>query len=72
MYKRQGDNKSVDLSFSTQVGSSDDMRNGLYIYGSEAKDRFGDGKTDGLPPTWTGVDGSTLDAVDGHLFGYRP
>ena len=65
-----GDNKSVDVSFSTQVGSSDDMRNGLYIYGSEARNRVG-GVTDGLPPAWTGVDGSTLDAIDGYLFGYR-
>ena len=66
-----GDNKSVDLTFTTQIGSSDDMENGLYIYGSEAKDRVKQGETDGLPPAWTGVGGQTIDAIDGYLFGYR-
>jgi len=66
-----GDNKSVDLTFTTQIGSSDDMENGLYIYGSEAKDRVKQGETNGLPPAWTGVGGQTIDAVDGYLFGYR-
>ena len=63
-----GDNKSVDLSFTTQVGSADDMRNGLYIEGSEDA---GSAAIAGVPPAWTGVDGSTIDPIDGYLFGYR-
>lgn len=66
-----GDNKSVDLTFSTQIGSSDDMENGLYVYGSESMNRVKQGENDGLPPAWTGVGGQTIDAVDGYLFGYR-
>jgi hypothetical protein len=62
-----GDNKSVDLTFNTQIGSSDDMRNGLYIYGSESVLSA----NNGLPPAWTGLNGSTIDAIDGYLFGYR-
>ena len=65
-----GDNKTVDLVFSTQVGSSDDARNGLYISGSEAAKGSWKGK--GLPPAWTGIGGQTLDAASGYLFGYRP
>jgi hypothetical protein len=63
-----GDNKSVDLSFTTQVGSSDDMKRGLYIEGSEDA---GSAAIAGVPPAWTGVDGSTIDPIDGYLFGYR-
>ena len=65
-----GDNKTVDLVFSTQVGSSDDQLNGLYISGSEAAKGSFEGK--GLPPAWTGIGGQTLDAASGFLFGYRP
>jgi hypothetical protein len=65
-----GDNKTVDLVFSTQVGSSDDQKNGLYISGSEAAKGSFEGQ--GLPPAWTGVGGQTLDAASGFLFGYRP
>ena len=65
-----GDNKTVDLVFSTQVGSSDDQQNGLYISGSEAAKGSFEGK--GLPPAWTGIGGQTLDAASGFLFGYRP
>lgn len=65
-----GDNKTVDLVFSTQVGSSDDQRNGLYISGAEAAKGSFEGK--GLPPAWTGIGGQTLDAASGFLFGYRP
>lgn len=61
-----GDNKTVDLTFSTQVGGADDMHNGLFIYGKESADGNA-----GLPPAWTGVNGSTEDAVSGYLFGYR-
>ena len=70
-----GDNKSVDLVFSTQVGSSDDSANGLYISGSEARDRSQDPATAdiaGLPPAWTGIGGQTTGAISGYLFGYRP
>jgi hypothetical protein len=63
-----GDNKSVDLTFTTQIGSSDDMRNGLYIEGSEDANAA---DIKGVPPAWTGVDGSTIDPIDGYLFGYR-
>lgn len=65
-----GDNKTVDLVFSTQVGSSDDQLNGLYISGKEA--RMGSHQGKGLPPAWTGIGGQTLDAASGFLFGYRP
>lgn len=62
-----GDNKSVDLTFTTQIGSSDDMKNGLYMLGSESRLSA----NGGLPPAWTGVGGTTMEAVDGYLFGYR-
>lgn len=62
-----GDNKTVDVVFSTQVGGADDPANGLFIYGKEST---GDSK--GLPPAWTGLNGSTEEAVSGYLFGYRP
>ena len=43
-----GDSKTVDLVFSTQVGSSDDQKNEkLYISGSEAAEGSFEGK--GLP-----------------------
>lgn len=65
-----GDNKTVDLVFATQVGSSDDQENGLYISGKEAAEGSHQGR--GLPPAWTGIGGQTLDAASGYLFGYRP
>lgn len=68
-----GDNKSVDLTFTAQIGSSDDMVRGLYISGSEAGHPVtnpGNGN-EGLPPAWTGIGGQTTGAVDGYLFGYR-
>ncbi len=61
-----GDNKTVDLTFTTQIGGADDLHNGLFIYGKESTDG-----NEGLPPAWTGVNGSTEDAVSGYLFGYR-
>ena len=61
-----GDNNTVDLTFTTQVGGADDMHNGLFIYGKESTEGNG-----GLPPAWTGLNGSTEEAVSGYLFGYR-
>ena len=57
-----GDNKSVDLTFTAQVGSSDDPSNGLYISGKEAS------TNNGLPPAWTGSNGKV---GDGAVLGYR-
>ena len=59
-----GDNKSVDLTFTAQVGSSDDPSNGLYISGKEA-----DSSNNGLPPAWTGSDGQVN--IGSPLY-YRP
>lgn len=61
-----GDNKTVDLTFTTQVGGADDPNNGLFIYGKESTQGNG-----GLPPAWTGLNGDTENAVSGYLFGYR-
>ena len=61
-----GDNKSVDLTFTAQIGGADDLANGLFISGKEANE---DNK--GLPPAWTGVGGQTTGAASGYLFGYR-
>tara|TARA_B100000989_G_scaffold153083_3_gene114205 strand:- start:3406 stop:4968 length:1563 start_codon:yes stop_codon:yes gene_type:complete len=66
-----GDNKSVDLTFTTQIGSSDDMVRGLYISGAEAGSTATNQGISGLPPAWTGVGGQTTGAADGFLFGYR-
>lgn len=66
-----GDNKSVDLTFTTQIGSSDDMAKGLYISGMEAGDPDTNKGVAGFPPAWTGVGGQTTGAADGFLFGYR-
>jgi len=41
-----GDNKSVDLTFTAQVGGADDKANGLFVSGSSL------GTTKGLPPAW--------------------
>jgi len=62
-----GDNKSVDLVFTAQVGGADDMHNGLYISGKEADSNPNGGK----PPAWTGIGGQTTGAASGYLFGYR-
>jgi len=62
-----GDNKSVDLVFTAQVGGADDMKNGLYISGKEASSNPNGGK----PPAWTGIGGQTTGAASGYLFGYR-
>jgi hypothetical protein len=66
-----GDNKTVDLTFSTQVGGADDPNNGLYISGREGTDS----NTSGLPPAWTGADAvvntpATIDGVT-KVLGYR-
>tara|TARA_Y100000361_G_scaffold154344_1_gene179795 strand:+ start:6562 stop:8109 length:1548 start_codon:yes stop_codon:yes gene_type:complete len=47
-----GDNKTVDLSFSCQVGGADDSSKGLFLYGIESQ------ANQGLPPGWVGKDGS--------------
>lgn len=66
-----GDNKSVDLTFTTQIGSSDDMVRGLYISGMEAGSSETNKGIPGFPPAWTGIGGQTTGAADGYLFGYR-
>jgi hypothetical protein len=46
-----GDNKTVDLSFSCQVGGADDPAKGVFIYGRES---IGN---NGIPPGWVGKNG---------------
>ena len=65
-----GDNKSVDLTFSTQVGGADDPSFGVYISGKEAAN-VTSAPNGGLPPAWTGVGGSVNEPVSGFLVGYR-
>ncbi len=48
-----GDNKSVDLTFTTQVGGADDSSRGLFISGKEAPEA----DVRGLPPGWTNLEG---------------
>ena len=48
-----GDNKTVDLSFSTQVGSSDDLGRGVFISGKES--------TYGMPPGFNSPAGNTYE-----------
>ena len=48
-----GDNKTVDLSFSCQVGGADDPGKGVFIYGIESTEG-----SNGRPPGWVGKDGS--------------
>ena len=48
-----GDNKTVELSFSCQVGGADDAKNGVFIYGIESSKG-----SNGMPPGWVGSDGS--------------
>lgn len=65
-----GDNKTVDLTFTAQVGGADDLTNGLFISGIESKDAA----IKGFPPAWTGVGGTTMEAADhngGVFMGYR-
>jgi hypothetical protein len=45
-----GDNKSVDLTFTAQIGGADDTVNGLFISGKEANTAT----HKGLPPAFTG------------------
>lgn len=64
-----GDNKTVDLSFSTQIGGADDPSNGVYISGREGA------ASNGLPPAWTGIGGyvnrpATIDGAT-KVLGYR-
>jgi len=49
-----GDNKTVDLSFTVQVGGSDDSRNGVFISGYSARQN----PHGGFPPAWTGAGGA--------------
>ena len=46
-----GDNKTVDLSFSCQIGGADDANKGLFIYGIESL------SNQGLPPGFIGENG---------------
>ena len=48
-----GDNKSVDLTFSAQIGGADDVGRGLFISGKEAPEAT----VPGLPPGWTNLEG---------------
>ena len=62
-----GDNKTVDLTFSTQIGGPDDTSNGVFISGRENTDAT----IAGFPPAWTGAGGAVNDPVSGFLLGYR-
>jgi hypothetical protein len=66
-----GDNKTVELSFSCQVGGADDPSNGVYISGKEATEAG----VRGFPPAWTGLNGATNEpaTIDGatNVLGYR-
>lgn len=62
-----GDNKTVDLTFSAQVGGPDDPNNGVYISGKEASSAA---KT-GFPPAWTGLNGAENQPINGNKLGYR-
>tara|TARA_R110000824_G_scaffold74114_4_gene188675 strand:+ start:3276 stop:4910 length:1635 start_codon:yes stop_codon:yes gene_type:complete len=64
-----GDNKTVDLTFTTQIGSSDDPSNGVYISGKEANAATCD--VMGVPPGWTGLNGENNAPVSGFMVGYR-
>ena len=61
-----GDNKTVELSFSTQIGGPDDLSNGLFISGKEANEA----SIPGVPPAWTGIGGRANSPASG-LLGYR-
>jgi len=62
-----GDNKTVDLTFSTQVGGADDMARGVYISGKESSQAG----IKGFPPSWTGANGAVNEPVSGIFMGYR-
>ena len=68
-----GDNKTVDLTFTVQIGGSDDQSNGVFISGKEGAvgiDGVG-AAVKGVPPGWTGLNGADNEAVSGYLLGYR-
>ncbi len=49
-----GDNKTVDMTFTVQVGGADDSRNGVSVSGySASQNTHG-----GIPPSWTGAGGA--------------
>ena len=64
-----GDNKTVDLTFTAQVGGPDDPNNGVYISGREASQAT----VAGFPPAWTGVGGAenAPTGPNGNILGYR-
>jgi hypothetical protein len=62
-----GDNKTVDLTFTTQVGGPDDPNNGVYISGKESNSAA----IAGFPPAWTGLNGAENIPVNGNQLGYR-
>ena len=69
-----GDNKTVEVTFTSQVGGPDDPANGLFISGSEATG-VGTHDVKGMPPAWTGLAGAKgkelpSDPISGFL-GYR-
>jgi hypothetical protein len=61
-----GDNKTVELSFSTQIGGPEDKANGLFISGKEQSEA----DVPGFPPAWTGIGGKSNVPASG-LMGYR-
>lgn len=61
-----GDNKTVDLTFVTQIGGIDDLSNGFFISGKEASEA----NVMGQPPAWTGLNGEE-NIPSGAFIGYR-
>ena len=61
-----GDNKTVELTFVTQIGGVDDLSNGFFISGKEASDA----DVFGQPPAWTGYNGAE-NIPSGAFIGYR-
>lgn len=49
-----GDNKTVELTFTSQIGGPDDTQNGFFIYGKESLEG-----NNGIPPHWENLDGET-------------
>ena len=66
-----GDNKTVELTFSCQVGGADDPAKGIYIYGKEDTEAA----LAGFPPAWTGLNGATNEPTEingaTNVLGYR-
>ena len=62
-----GDNKTVDLTFTAQVGGPDDPNNGVYISGKEASQAA----VAGFPPAWTGLNGAENVPELSNKLGYR-